>query len=127
MRSLQIGSATWFMSRFGRPHQRGTGAASTGTSPGTTEYRTHTCFPPAPGSPSIPVHKKILRAPQAQMDHTRDVLPRCREIADMAQAGIADGFFSEGFVGLCLVENIIRLAEETFFCRNRSRTSGALD
>ncbi|XP_058765349.1 uncharacterized protein LOC131638819 [Vicia villosa] len=40
-------------------------------------------FPTAPGSPPRPTHEKILRVHQAQIDHTEDVLPRCREITDM--------------------------------------------
>lgn len=99
-----------------------------GTSPSTIECLTLYMLPTAPGSPPRPAHEEILRTHQAQMDHTYDVLPRCREIADMSRAGIVDGLFSKGSAGLRLVEGVIRVAEETsLYRRSCARTGGALD
>ncbi|XP_058768537.1 uncharacterized protein LOC131642273 [Vicia villosa] len=39
-------------------------------------------LPAAEGCPPRPSHEEILLAHQAQLDHTEDLLPLCRQIAD---------------------------------------------
>ncbi|XP_058733393.1 uncharacterized protein LOC131605002 [Vicia villosa] len=71
-------------------------------------------IPTAPGSPPRPAHEEILRTYQTQLNHTQDVLPWCRQIADMGRACIANGFFPERSNDRCVVDGMIRLAKETF-------------
>lgn len=46
---------------------------------------------------AIPAHQEVLEEEQAQLDHTDDVLPRCRCIMEIVCAGIDDGIFHDGF------------------------------
>ncbi|XP_058760751.1 uncharacterized protein LOC131634101 [Vicia villosa] len=39
-------------------------------------------LPAAEGGPPRPAHEEILRSQQAQLDHTKGLLPLCRQIAD---------------------------------------------
>lgn len=50
----------------------------------------------APGDPPRPIHPDILEDEQAQLDHAKDILPKCRHIVEIAQAGIDKGIFPDG-------------------------------
>ena len=81
--------------------------------------------PTAPGSPPRPAHQEILEEQQSQMDHTQDVLPRCRRILQIARSGIEAGFFPEGSGGRRILDDIITEAEGALqYRRHRTRTGG---
>ncbi|XP_058775726.1 uncharacterized protein LOC131650002 [Vicia villosa] len=66
-------------------------------------------IPAAHGDPPRPAHEEILQAHQAELDHTHDLLPRCRQIADTGLGAIADGLFSKGPEERRVVDVMIRL------------------
>ncbi|XP_058763823.1 uncharacterized protein LOC131637258 [Vicia villosa] len=85
-------------------------------------------LPAAEGGPPGPAYKDILRAHQAQLDHTQDLLPLCRQIADRCLGAIAEGFFPEGTAHRRVLEDMIRMTESAFmYRRHRGRTCGTLD
>lgn len=49
-----------------------------------------------PGDTSRPAHQGILEDEQTQLDHAEDLLPKCRRIVEIAQAGIDKDIFSDG-------------------------------
>ncbi|XP_058726643.1 uncharacterized protein LOC131598007 [Vicia villosa] len=83
-------------------------------------------LPAAEGGPSRPAHKEILRAHQAQLDHTQDLLPRCHQIADRGLGTIVEGLITEGTPYSRVLDDMIRLAESAYR-RHRARTRGTLD
>lgn len=50
----------------------------------------------APRDPSRPAHQEILDEENAQLDHTDDVLPRCRCIMEISRADIDERIFPDG-------------------------------
>ena len=81
--------------------------------------------PTGPGSPPRPAHQEILEEQQSQMDHSQDVLPRCRRIVEIGRASIASGFFPEGSGQRRILDDMMREAEGAFmYRRHRARTGG---
>ncbi|XP_058742663.1 uncharacterized protein LOC131615196 [Vicia villosa] len=85
-------------------------------------------LPTAPGDPPKSAHEEILHTHQAKLDHTQDLLPRYRQIADTDLVAISDGLSYEGSEQRHVVDVMIRLTQKAFmYSRHCVRTVGALN
>ncbi|XP_050908477.1 uncharacterized protein LOC127122130 [Lathyrus oleraceus] len=78
------------------------------------------------GDPLRPAHHEILEEKHAQLDHAKDVLPRCHHILEIAHADIEKGIFLYGYDVRQVLDTIMVKTRETLMYQRQYRRKGVL-